>query len=116
MEKALPDTIDFSRSTKEISIAEKSSMETMKTVGRKLVVVCTLINEFPYKSIYATSENSAPETEKTTLGNTLPSQPTKTMNPSFSSMSPSKIQMVIDKHFHCIMDPWDGSLPFTVFN
>ncbi len=59
-------------------------------------------------------ENSAPETEKT-AGTTLPSQPMKTMAPLFPSMPPSKIQQVIDKHIHCIVDPWDGSLLFTVF-
>ncbi len=30
-------------------------------------------------------------------------------------MSSSKIQDIIDKHVHFIVDPWDGSLPFTVF-
>ncbi len=40
---------------------------------------------------------------------------TKTAAFSFSSMSTSEIQDIIDKHIHFIVDSWDGSLPFTVF-
>ncbi len=59
-----------------MSIMEMSIMEKVTTVGHKLVVVGTFSNDFPRKSTYSTSENSAPESEKSTLGNTLPCQPT----------------------------------------
>ncbi len=40
---------------------------------------------------------------------------TTTTASSFSSMSTSEIQDIIDKHVHFIINPWDGSLPFAVF-
>ncbi len=92
----------------------KSRMENPTTVVHKLVVIGNATNDFHHKGGYSATENIAPETEKTTFGCTLLSQPMKSISTLFSSMSTSKMQDVIFKHVHGIVDLWDGSLPFTV--
>ncbi len=79
-----------------------------------MVLVDTEMVNFTHKRTYSISESTAVESEITTSENILPKPTNITPALSFSSMSTSKIQDIID-NVHFIVDQLDGSFPFTVF-
>ncbi len=91
---------------------EKSKEEKSSKLGRKLAVVCKGNDDIPEKSGYSCHNASM---EKSASPYTSSDPSSSTPYPSFSSMSPYEKQHLVDEHVHCIVDPWIGSLPFTVF-
>ncbi len=87
-------------------------MEKSTRLGQKLGVVHSQNNDIPEKSGYGLSNSASEGMVLQSAGFEAVSSIT---HPSLSSMSPSKIQHLVNEHVHSIVDPWIGSLPFNVF-
>ncbi len=86
-------------------------MEKSARFGRKLDVVHIQNNHIPERSGYDLS-NCAPE--RTFLHSAGLEAVSSIAYPSLSSMSTREIQHLVDEHVHGIVDPWIGSIPFSV--